>query len=247
MVDLPTPARAATDSMVKAPYPTFPSSLSAALRITCRDRSMRGSIARAGRNAALTFPLDCARAPDRRSRTFTQTGFRHGRLEQLDRVAGGVVEQDLLAAPADDDVVAEAGAGLAQGRDHGFEVGDFDREPIPAAWLRHPAVGHGLAAARPAAGLAQDQAQIAPRQHGEGGRRMHDFREAKLLAIEDDRRIDIADEVADLNGGHDSSRSRYGVVEFMKRNRFVAIRQRIGRRPASMVFVGPSCAEVSKY
>src|SRR5438046_3123134 len=43
MVLLPTPARAATASIVSAPYPTRPSSSSAASRITRRDRSTRGS------------------------------------------------------------------------------------------------------------------------------------------------------------------------------------------------------------
>src|SRR5208282_1825908 len=44
MVDLATPALVATDSMVKAPYPAAPSSATAARRITCRERSIRGSI-----------------------------------------------------------------------------------------------------------------------------------------------------------------------------------------------------------
>jgi hypothetical protein len=40
--------------------------------------------------------------------------FRQRWFEELDRVAGRVLEQDLLAAHAGDDVVAEEGAGCAQ-------------------------------------------------------------------------------------------------------------------------------------
>src|SRR4051812_19407993 len=45
-----------------------------------------------------------------------------GRLEELDRVAGGIVEQDLLPAGAADDVVAEAEACGAQALDLGGDV-----------------------------------------------------------------------------------------------------------------------------
>jgi hypothetical protein len=36
-----------------------------------------------------------------------ESGLRHGRFEQFDRIAGRVVDQDLLAADAGNDVVAE--------------------------------------------------------------------------------------------------------------------------------------------
>jgi hypothetical protein len=45
-------------------------------------------------------------------------------LEQLDHVAGGVFEQDLTAAGAGDDVVAEAHSGLAEPSYLGGDVGD---------------------------------------------------------------------------------------------------------------------------
>ena len=47
-----------------------------------------------------------------------------GGLEQLDDVAGGVFEQDLAAAGAGDDVVAEAHSGLAEPSYLGGDVGD---------------------------------------------------------------------------------------------------------------------------
>src|SRR5262245_11484214 len=43
MVLFPTPARAATLSIVSGPYPTSPSSSRTASRMTRRERSMRGS------------------------------------------------------------------------------------------------------------------------------------------------------------------------------------------------------------
>ena len=45
-------------------------------------------------------------------------------MEQLDDVAGGVFEQDLAAAGAVDDVVAEAHSGIAEPSYLGGDVGD---------------------------------------------------------------------------------------------------------------------------
>src|SRR5260221_14540574 len=66
------------------------------------------------------------------------------RLEQLHRVARWVVDQDLLAADAGDDVVAELGARFAQNPNEPLEVGNFDREAFPAAGFGPAAVGHWL-------------------------------------------------------------------------------------------------------
>ncbi len=64
-------------------------------------------------------------------------------MEELDRVAGGIVEQDLLAARAADDVVAEAQPRGSQPLDFGGEVKEVKRRadvvgifPDEAAILR---------------------------------------------------------------------------------------------------------------
>jgi hypothetical protein len=54
-----------------------------------------------------------------------------GGLEELDRVARRVLEQDLLAARAADDVVAERQAGGAQLLDVGGDVLNDEVEPVP--------------------------------------------------------------------------------------------------------------------
>ena len=66
-----------------------------------------------------------------------------GRLEQLDRVAGRVVEHGLLATGARHDLAAERDAGVVQARDLGLDVVDLDDEAVPAARLGCGAVGHG--------------------------------------------------------------------------------------------------------
>ena len=66
-------------------------------------------------------------------------------MEELDHVAGGILEQDLSAAGAREDVVPEAAAGRTQARDLGLDVGAF------RACLDDPAtlarVGEDVAAA----------------------------------------------------------------------------------------------------
>src|SRR3954454_17696191 len=65
-----------------------------------------------------------------------------GGLEELDRVAGGVFEHDLLAAGSADDVVAELHAGGAQPLDFGGDVLDDEVNAVPTAGLGCAAVGH---------------------------------------------------------------------------------------------------------
>src|SRR5919197_2596674 len=62
-------------------------------------------------------------------------------FEQLDRVAGRVLEQDLPDADAGGTVVAEADAGAAQGLDRRVEVSDLDQDAVPSPGRRQRAVG----------------------------------------------------------------------------------------------------------
>src|SRR3954454_24796386 len=67
-----------------------------------------------------------------------------GRLEQLDGIAGWILEEDLLAAGAGDDVVPEVGAACPQRLDEGREVGHLDREAVPSSRCRDGPVRHRL-------------------------------------------------------------------------------------------------------
>jgi pimeloyl-ACP methyl ester carboxylesterase len=71
-----------------------------------------------------------------------RAGLSVRRLEQLDRVAGRVIEQDLLAARSGDDVVAEGEPGGAQPLDLGFDVVDDEVNAVPATGAGLTAVRH---------------------------------------------------------------------------------------------------------
>src|SRR5262245_17079592 len=58
-----------------------------------------------------------------------------GRLEDLDRVAGGILDEDLLASGAGHDVVAEAEPGGAEPFDLRRDVLHHELDPVPAARL----------------------------------------------------------------------------------------------------------------
>src|SRR5215468_1153579 len=75
-----------------------------------------------------------------------------GRLEQLDGVAVGVFQLDLLAAGTLLDLVPEAETGLLQRLDAGRQVIDFEDDPVPPARLLLAAIGHraGAGTFRPA-------------------------------------------------------------------------------------------------
>src|SRR5215212_5120465 len=87
-------------------------------------------------------------------------------LEKFDGVAGRVLEQDLLAAPALDDLIAEASPRVAYGLNLVGEVVDLQLDAVPAARLGPPAVGHGLARSA-GTGLVQQEAQVASREDRE--------------------------------------------------------------------------------
>src|SRR6185295_2599204 len=95
------------------------------------SRAARGSIACdnhrpwAPRRPAGQPPARRELAGARPLRVLPEAGLRALGLEELDRVARRVLEQDLVAADADDDLVAEARAGGAQLVDHPLEVVDL--------------------------------------------------------------------------------------------------------------------------
>src|SRR6185503_11493738 len=72
---------------------------------------------------------------------------RSGRLEQLHRVAGGIVDKHLLAAKTGNDLASKVGSGRFQLRYRRFDVGHFHLEAEPAAGCRGAAVRHRLASA----------------------------------------------------------------------------------------------------
>src|SRR5215208_491304 len=91
--------------------------------------------------------------------------LRAGGLEELDRVAGRILEQNLLAARTGDDVVAERQPGGAEPFDLGRDVLDDEVDAVPASRLRGAPIRH-----RPpgrALGAAEQQAQAAAPDVGE--------------------------------------------------------------------------------
>src|SRR5215210_8066803 len=90
-------------------------------------------------------------------------------LEELDRVTSRIFHEDLLAADARDDVVAEAGAALAQPGNDRLDVFDLELEAIPPSWLGQAPVGHCLPAARPTSGCAEYEPQVPVGEHANVG------------------------------------------------------------------------------
>src|SRR5215218_8343019 len=116
-----------------------------------------------------------------------------GGLEELDRVAGGIVEQDLLPAWAGDDVVAERQPRGAEPFDFAGEVLDDQMDAVPAAGLWCAPVGH-----RPsgrAGGAAQQQPEVAPGHVGERGGEARAQLKTEVGGVEGDGGFDVVDHV----------------------------------------------------
>src|SRR6266540_3667612 len=120
-----------------------------------------------------------------------------GRLEQFDRVAGGVVDQDLGAAGPGHDVVAELHSFSAEPLDLGRYVVDKKVDAVPAAWAGFAPVGHRAPgrAGRP----TEQQPQVPPNDIDEGRCRIGEHGEPEMGGVELDGGIDVVDHVADAD------------------------------------------------
>jgi hypothetical protein len=119
------------------------------------------------------------------------------RLEQLDGVAGGILEQDLLAARPANDVVAEGEARGPQPLDISRDVVNDEVDAVPAAGTGCAPVGH-----RPpgrARRTAEQQPQVAAHDVGESGRGAGAQRKAEVLGVKGDGVLDVVDHVADVH------------------------------------------------
>src|SRR3954454_15696575 len=96
----------------------------------------------------------------------------------------------------------KARAGRAQPVDLRGQVADLELEAVPSAGLWAAPVGQDLPAAAASAGHAEQQAQVAAGEHGEGRRGVHDHLEAEVIAIEADRRVEVVDDVPDAHWAH---------------------------------------------
>ena len=94
------------------------------------------------------------------------------RLEQFDRIAGRVVEQDLRAAHSGHDVVAEHRPRRTQAPDFGRQIRDLDLDAVPAAGLRPAAVRHRLRCSAGTGRAVHEKAKVAFREWRSSGR-MH--------------------------------------------------------------------------
>src|SRR5215471_9886482 len=66
-------------------------------------------------------------------------------LEQFDRIAGGVVENDLRAARTGDDVVAELESRVTEALEFSGQILHLIMNTVPAAGYRFATIGHGPA------------------------------------------------------------------------------------------------------
>src|SRR5215208_6771729 len=123
------------------------------------------------------------------------------RFEKFDEVAGGVLKQDLLAAPATDDLVAKVRPRVAYGPNLAGEIVDLQLDAVPAARLGLPAVGHGLACPA-SAGLVQQEAQVASREDRETGGGVKLDAKAEPPGVERDRLLDVINYVTHTDRGH---------------------------------------------
>src|SRR5262245_7895699 len=129
------------------------------------------------------------------------------RLEQLNKIAGRIHQQDLRAARTGQDVVAKLEAGGAQASNLGRQIVDHEVNAIPATGPGPLAIGHRPA--RRACWSAEQKPQRSAGDVCEGGSLLGQQRKAQMLRIPLDGSLDVVDHVAhvDTSVGHSTSRS----------------------------------------
>jgi hypothetical protein len=137
-----------------------------------------------------------------------EAGLRDGGLEQLNGIAGRILEQDLLSANSLNNFVAETDAALSEQLDSVGDVVHLYDESVPSAWFGLRAVRHCLPTAALTAWCTEDKPQLAPIQHCKSRGWVHDLVKVQLLTVERDRGGDIVHDVADADTGYHVPPSR---------------------------------------
>ena len=117
------------------------------------------------------------------------------RLEQLDGVAVGILDLDLLAARSRLHVVPKMEAGLLQGLDERRKIVDPKHDAVPSAGFLLLAVRHRPRSRRLWA--AEQNLRVAERDAGERGKLLVFEREAEMRRVERDRASDVFDLISD--------------------------------------------------
>jgi hypothetical protein len=136
------------------------------------------------------------------SHTMAEPRFGNGRLEQLHRVAGWILNQALFSSHACNNVASETDTSITEALHHAFYVCHLNGKTIPPSRLGERAVRHLVSPTWPTARLAQYQAEIAPGQHGKSRCGMHDFMEIQSATIERDRSIHVVNDIPNLHCRH---------------------------------------------
>src|SRR4051794_32815640 len=113
---------------------------------------------------------------------------------ELDRIAVGILHQDLLAARPYLDVVQKSSRCCLEGGYHGVEVLHVENDSVRPAWLLLSTIRQ-----RPrtrGAGPAQQQAKIPARNDGHRSGSLHEA-EGQMLGVIGDRTLDIPNLIAD--------------------------------------------------
>src|SRR5438094_10319490 len=126
------------------------------------------------------------------------------RLEQFDRVAIGILQQNLSSAGTGLHCIAESETGLFELLDPGGKILHLKNHPIPATGLLRLPVRHWAGTRR--SRTAQDQLQIAARNLAKSGEVLNIQMETELVDIEIGGTSDIADLVSDAPKAADEVR-----------------------------------------
>src|SRR5262249_33767368 len=133
-------------------------------------------------------------------------------LEQLDEISRWVFQQDLLAARALHDRVAEMRAPGPEPIDARIEIVDAEVNAVPAAGGLLLARGHwGAATGAASLRLRQIKMHVAVRNLGEARRGMHLHLEAEMRGVERDGGSHVVDDIAEACG-HGSILSLLGLA-----------------------------------
>src|SRR6266404_703476 len=119
-------------------------------------------------------------------------------LEQLDRIARGVVDQNLFPSRARNDLAAKPGAGLPQRLHQRYKIVSLKHQPVPAARDRLGTIGKEMRGGAP--WPAQPERELTALYHRKGRAPPVHECEPKGVDVERQRSIDIADQVSD--NGH---------------------------------------------
>jgi hypothetical protein len=118
--------------------------------------------------------------------------------EQLNEIAGWVLDKRLTSSVPDDDLTAECATRGFEPCDRSRKVLDFDLDPVPATWSRPLAVPRSMSPTT-CTWAIEEQAQVTSGQSSEAGSSLKIDEKSKFRRVKGHSGLDVINDISNAD------------------------------------------------